>query len=372
MAEHSIADKAAKYGPGVPPVGFLWSALRAAGEEIELDVLSGISCAALSTLVHKDCKQDVLWQQSSSAAETALPLLGYKLTFLVQDFQRESKKLESSRDEVFKAVKDAIDKGTPVLVEGLYGWGLILGYDDGSPRYLFRHAAPWKAVHDMGKCPPWEQGSEQEERWETEDSFASGWEMGINLSVLQKFGKGLPPRGTVHTAVRRIVERAKQSGTGDIRTGLAALTFWADLLERESKQQEWDTFTYGVAVPAQVIFTTINRAAGARFLAAVAGDGGNLQRSGGRVARPAGNLAQPAALLRGQGLGRERPRRPRAGGRIPPEDTRHREPRHHGARSRPVTVSPHGRTRETASDSSLVIFPGRRRPCRASRPRERG
>ena len=69
MSSQNISEKAPKYGPAVPPVGLLWSALRAAGETIDLSFLAGISGAAFRTCFDQEGSDDVLWLEGDRAAE---------------------------------------------------------------------------------------------------------------------------------------------------------------------------------------------------------------------------------------------------------------------------------------------------------------
>jgi len=270
MAE-KILKKVPTYGPAVPPIGTLWTALRVAGESIEIDTLAGVSGAAFSTFVNDNCSVDVLQRQGRIACENVLPYMGYRQTFIVEDLSRKTKKLSESPDKIFERVRASIDAGVPVLVEGIRNWGIIIGYDD-KGRFWLRDATPWSAIHDMGKCPPWDVGTEQKESWVEAKTLASEWGDGVDMFFIEKRGKGMPLSGATHAAIRKAVAHARDKGEGSLKKGLNALEFLASSLEREAREPQWNDFVYGVSLPAQVIFLTVNRACAVRFLQAAANE----------------------------------------------------------------------------------------------------
>lgn len=264
MSAQNISDKVPKYGPAAPPVGILWSALRAAGEKVELEFLTGISGAAFRTCFDENGSDETLWQEGARAADNALPILGYELRSLCGC---AGKKLSSTdREKCLTELHVAIDQGTPVIATGSFGWSLLLGYDKPQRQVWLRQVSPWNAVHDMSRCPPWEAGLEQEERWEQEDRLVGELERGMKVGVLQKRGKPLPKRGLVVNALRHAVLHAKEKPRGTKHLGLGALEFFRHRLQKEAEDLKWDPQVSRASLPMQVIFLAVSRAAAVGFL----------------------------------------------------------------------------------------------------------
>ncbi|NOZ20698.1 MAG: hypothetical protein GXP25_06370 [Planctomycetes bacterium] len=277
MSAQNIGDKVPKYGPAVPPVGVLWSALRVGGEGIELDFLTGITGAAFRTCVDKEVSDEVLWAEGNRFAENALPILGYELHFIARGFGRGPMKT-ADREKIFTTLQVAIDGGTPVFLTGSFGWALVLGYDKGKKQYWVRQAAPWNTAQDMSQCPPWHTGAEQEERWEDEAKLAE-MESGIDLAFLQKRGRALPNRGLAINALRHAVTHMSRKSRETAHFGLGAIRFLREQILSQAEGQTWGAHIFGAALPVQVIFTTLNRTKAAVFLRAVAEDFGGEKGS---------------------------------------------------------------------------------------------
>ena len=265
MSAQNISDKVPKYGPAIPPVGMLWSALRADGEAIDLDFLAGISGAAFRTCFDEEGVDDVLWREGEKIADNALPILGYELRPILSGFSHGQKLDGKLRERVVTEVQVAIDGGNAVLVSGSFGWGMVLGYDKAKQQYWLRQMAPWNAVHDMTHCPPWDAGKEQEERWEQEDKLLDST-AGVDLAVLRKRGKSLPRKGLAVNALRHAIAHARKKAVESRHFGLEAIDFFAKRLDREADEQKWDPQIYGASLPMQVIFLALNRAMAVHFL----------------------------------------------------------------------------------------------------------
>ncbi|MEW6357073.1 MAG: hypothetical protein AB1696_12155 [Planctomycetota bacterium] len=264
MSAHNISNKVPKYGPAIPPVGVLWSALRTEGEAVELGFLTGVTGAAFRTCVNEAMNDEALLAEGNRFAENALPLLGYEIRFLARGFGK-GKVNAPEREKIFTLLQVTLDGGTPVLLTGPFGWALVLGYDKGNKQYWIREAAPRNAVHDMALSPPWQAGSEQEERWEDEETLAE-MEGGLNLAVLRKRGQRLPDRGLAINALRHAVAHISKKGPGPMHFGLNAITFLRGQLLKEAEESKWEARVLGADLPLQVIFATLNRHKAVEFL----------------------------------------------------------------------------------------------------------